>query len=363
MSHSPERLHSIDALRGADMFWIVGGRSLVGALAAFTGWESLHWIEGQCHHVPWHGFQFYDLIFPLFLFLAGVSMPLSFAARHRRGMGKGELTRGAIWRGVILVLLGGVYNGLLRFDWDNLRYASVLGRIGLAWLGAALLVIHTSPRTQVTWFVGLLVGYAALLTWVPAPGREAVSWEQGETIVGWFDREFLPGRLHLGTSDPEGLLSTLPAISTALAGVFTGRWLTHRGPQPLIRLLVLILVGLAALGLGRWSDAYIPINKNLWTPSFVLWCTGWSLLLVALFHALIDLPRKRGWAQPLIVLGANSILIYLVNRFVDLEAWIDRVLSPLLERPTPQLALALGVLVAEWAFLSFLYQRRVFLRV
>jgi predicted acyltransferase len=361
-NRAPQRLQSLDALRGADLFWIVGGHALVAGLASATGSPTLEWIEAQCHHVPWHGFKFYDLIFPLFLFLAGVSLPLSITARQKRGQKRSEIRRHALIRATVLVALGVAYNTLGTGD-REVRYASVLGRIGLGWLGAALLVIEVSPRAQWRWFFGLLGGYAFLLLAVPAPGMQEVSLAQGETIVDWFDRTFLPGRLHRGTGDPEGLLSTLPSVATALAGVFAGRWLTSRGPGPALRLTVLVLAGLLALGIGHWLDPYLPINKNLWTPTFVFWCAGWSLLLLALFHALIDLPGARYWHMPLVVLGANSILIYLLTRWVDFEGLFVNVLGWALPDSPPSWALAAGALALELILLGFLYSRRAFLRV
>ena len=360
--HPPQRLQSLDALRGADLFWIVGGHALVAGLASATGSPTLEWIEAQCHHAPWHGFRFYDLIFPLFLFLAGVSLPLSIAARQKRGQKLSDIRRHALLRAGVLITLGVAYNTLGAGD-REVRYASVLGRIGLGWLGAALLVIRCSPRVQWRWFFGLLVGYSLLLLTVRAPGMEEVSLAQGESIVDWFDRTFLPGRLHLGTSDPEGLLSTLPSVATALAGVFAGRWLTSRGPGPAMRLLVLVLAGLLALGIGHGLDPYLPINKNLWTPTFVFWCAGWSLLLLALFHALIDLPGPRLWYMPMVILGANSILIYLLHRWVDFEELFESGLGWALSDPLPAWGLAAGALILELCLLGFLYRRRAFLRV
>ncbi len=362
-SPRPERLHSLDALRGADLFWIVGGHSLVAALAAATGWQSLAWIEAQCHHVAWHGFRFYDLIFPLFLFLAGVSMPLSFSGRLKRGQNRADLRAHALRRGTLLVFLGVVYNGALWADEGQARYASVLGRIGLGWLGAALIVIHTSPRAQWRWFWGLLIGYGLLLVGIPAPGMDEVSLAQGETLVGWVDRTLLPGRLHRSTSDPEGLLSTVPAVATALSGVFAGRWLTNRAPGPALRLTGLVAAGLLALAAGKLLDPYLPINKNLWTSSFVLWCTGWSLLLLALFHALIDLPPARRWYMPMVVFGANSILIYLLHRFVDFQGLFQNSVSWALPSDMPAWVVAAGGLAVEGVLLAFLYERQAFLRV
>ena len=358
-----QRLLSLDALRGADLFWIMGGKALVIALAAATQWGPFVWIASQCHHVEWHGFRFYDLIFPLFLFLAGVSMPISFAKRLAAGASQSALSWHAIRRGVALVLMGMVYNGLLAFDWENLRCASVLGRIGLAWMLAALLVIWLSHRAQFVCFVTILLGYWAVLTLVPVPDSGVASLEAGQTFADWFDRHYLPGRLYQGVRDPEGLFSTLPAVCTALAGVFAGRWLSRLDQTEHRRILGLIAFGLLALGLGKIWDLALPFNKNLWSSSFVLWCAGWSLLLLALFYWLIDVRGWQRWCGPFVVFGANSILIYMLSAFVDFRAATEFVIgdaSPGLLHPV---FLPAGVLTLKWLVLRWLYRRRLFLRV
>ena len=246
----PRRLRSLDALRGFDMVWIVGGREVVVALAAATGWAWLRWIEGQCEHAEWNGFTLWDGIFPLFLFLAGVSMPLSFAKRRAAGATTRDLALHALRRGLTLVALGVVYNGLLGFDFATLRTASVLGRIGLAWMLAAWIVLATGVRGQIAWAAGILLGYWAALTLVPVPGQGASSLEPGRTLADWLDRALLPGRLHREVRDPEGLLSTLPAVVNALAGSWTGLWLarTDRGGDG--KAIVIAIAGAAALAAG-----------------------------------------------------------------------------------------------------------------
>jgi predicted acyltransferase len=161
---------SIDALRGFDMFWIVGGASIISALDALTGWPIFQRILNELEHPEWNGFTFYDLIFPLFLFIAGVTTPYSIGRKLEAGAAKGQLTRTIIRRGLLLVLLGLIYQGLLTFNFANLRYASVLGRIGLAWMLAGLIFLNTSWRGQLAWAVGLLLAYWAALMWIPVPG-------------------------------------------------------------------------------------------------------------------------------------------------------------------------------------------------
>ena len=362
MERTP-RLLSLDALRGADMFWIIGGHALVAALAVASDWPLLHWVNEQCSHVQWHGFRLYDLIFPLFLFLAGVSMPMSFAARQVNGATRWGLTWHAARRGFVLVMLGMVYNGMLTFDFASLRVASVLGRIGLAWMLAAFVVIWCTRRVQLGVLAGVLVGYWAALTLIPVPDSGVASLEPGKTLGDWFDQRLMPGKLYHGDRDPEGLFSTIPAVGTALAGVFAGRWLSRQDISGERCTVVMLIAGALCLGGGLLWDTVFPINKNLWTSSFVLWCAGWSLLFLAVFHWIIDVRGWNRWCMPLVVIGANSITIYLLSAFIDFAA-LTRLA---LERATPSMLhpafIPLGILTLKWLLLRWMYRRGLFLKV
>src|SRR5688572_10253652 len=168
-----QRLLSLDALRGFDMFWIIGGAVIAQEAARLTHWGWAEWLSNQMVHREWHGFTLYDLIFPLFLFMAGVAMPFAFAKRLERGSTKAQLYRHVITRGLLLVLLGLIYNDLLEFNWDTQRYTSVLGRIGLAYTFAALIVINTRWIGQFMWAAGFLIAYWAALKFIPVPGYGA----------------------------------------------------------------------------------------------------------------------------------------------------------------------------------------------
>ncbi len=360
------RLDSLDALRGFDMLWIVGGAEVLRTLAEHPGGSFWRALAAQTHHVEWNGFRAWDGIFPLFLFLAGVSMPLSFAARRARGATGSDLARHALRRGLTLVLLGAIYNGLLAFDWDHQRWASVLGRIGLAWMLAAWIVLcFPGVRGQLLWCVGLLLFYWALLAWVPVPGLGHASLEPGKTLVDWVDRHFLPGRLHRGVRDPEGLLATLPAIATCLSGVLAGRHLSggpasQRGGS---RALILALAGVSSLFLGLLWNQVLPINKNLWTPSLVAVTSGGGAILLALFYWVIDVRGHTRWALPLRVLGLNAITVYLLERFIDFPTLAQLLLGQTVpSRLHPALFAALPLLLA-WSLLWVLYRRGIFLRV
>jgi predicted acyltransferase len=368
-----DRLFSIDALRGFDMFWIIGGDALFQAWARWVDWSPWTtwpvgaWIVGQLEHVPWEGFHFYDLIFPLFLFVVGVVIPFSLGKLRESG----EATLALYWRilrrTALLFLFGLLYNNLLQFDFANLRFAGVLQRIAICYGVAALLVVHTRPRTQAVLVAAILLGYWALLGLVPAPGSPLGDYSKTGNLAGYVDRHWLPGMIlpeYYGDGDNEGLLSTIPAVATALLGVLAGHWL-RSAQAPGRKVGGLALAGIAALFAGSlWSFAF-PIIKNIWTSSFVLVAAGWSLLLLALFYLVIDVWRLRAWAFFFVVIGANAITIYLAPEFLDF-AFTARALFGGLARlsgAAQPVVLALGLVVVKWLFLLYLYRKGILLRV
>ncbi len=326
---SPDRLPSIDALRGFDMMMILGGREVLLGVVALFGSERLNaWLLGQTVHPEWHGFTPWDLIFPLSLFLAGAALPFSFAARQARGDSRRALAVHTLRRATILVALGAVYNGVLGLDLEQARLASVLGRIGLAWAGAALIVLLCGLRVQVLLFGRVLAAHTVLLMLVPMPGLEEVSLEPGLTVTDWIDRHVTPGKLLHGDRDPEAVMGTLPAIGTALLGSFVGRWMRREGLSRSQRFGGLVLMGLQCLAGAKLLEVIgLPINKNLWTASFALWAGGWSVLLLALFHLAFDVVGWSRLAQVFAVIGANAILAYMASAFIDFQGLVQVVFA------------------------------------
>lgn len=364
-SPSDERLLSLDALRGFDMFWIMGGGALIRAIADFTQSDGLLWLSSELHHPEWHGFAFYDLIFPLFLFIAGVSMPYSFEKRLSHGASKSSLARHAVVRGGLLVLLGLIGNGLLQFDFENLRYPSVLGRIGLAWMFAAFIFLGTGLRGRILWIVGLLAGYWAALKFIPVPEFGAGDLSPGHTLTDYIDRLLLPGKLYRGDRDPEGLLSTVPAIATALFGVITGQLLKSERWGGHVKTIIMVATGLLCLVAASYWNTSFPINKNLWTSSFVLHCAGWSLLFLSLFYLVIDVWKLKFWTFPLVVIGSNSIFIYMADDFIDFNHtaryFFEGAIN--LSGSWEPVLWPLSILVVEWLLLLVMYRKRIFLKV
>ena len=364
----PERLMSIDALRGFDMFWIVGGDEVATALAKWWDTPESKNFAKQFDHVAWEGFRFYDLIFPLFLFTVGVVLPFSLR-KYQTGDQPKAAAFGRLARRVLLLfLLGLVYNNLLKFDFANLRVAGVLQRIAICYGIAAVIFLLTKVRTQVILFVAILVGYWAIMMYVPAPeSKQAGDLSIATNLAGYLDRHYLPGKIYkafYGYGDNEGLLSTIPAVATALLGVLAGHWLLS-GQGRWVKALGLAAAGLACLGIGTLWAQHFPIIKILWTSTYVLIAGGWSLLLLALFYTIIDVLKFRAWAFVFVVIGVNAITIYVSRHFIPFDEIAQTFLGGVarLSGSFGPAVVPIGTLVIEWLFLFHLYRNKIFLRV
>lgn len=366
-----ERLLSLDALRGFDLFWIVGGHGILVALFKLTEWGWLGAIDTQLKHVDWNGFQAYDLIFPLFLFMAGVSTPYSLTRLLTEGA-HGEVIRKVIQRGLILVLLGIIYNNGLQWKGlENMRLGSVLGRIGLAGMFAQLIFVfnYETPKRLWAWLAGILLGYWAIMSFGHAPGFAAGDLTMEGNFASYVDRLLLPGKLYKGIHDPEGLLAVIPAIGNALLGILAGLWLRRSsdevsGDRKAAGLAVAGLVLLAVGGL--WSFVF-SINKNLWTSSFVLWTCGWSSLLLSLFYWTIDVRGwLRGFGACFAVIGMNSVLIYMSGKFLNFDFTGLALFGGLARAFPPAVAsvvLVTGIFAVKWLLFWFLKRQKIFLKV
>lgn len=364
-----KRLYSLDALRGFDMFWIMGGEAIFTGLATLTGWPVLKWWAIQLEHVQWHGFHFYDMIFPLFLFIAGISFPFSLAKRISMNVRRISIYKHIILRGMILVLLGILYNNGVRFDFGNLRYGSVLGRIGLAWMFAAIIFMNTKLYQRIIWFWFLLLGYWLLLLLFPATDLGSSDpFSQTGNLASYIDRLIMPGRLYRVNHDPEGLFSTIPAISTALLGMFTGEFLLSKylDDKQLRKVLYMALAAVGLIILGQIWNLGFPINKNLWSSSFVCYVGGLSLLLFTVFYLIIDVLKLRKWAFFFVVIGMNPITIYLAERIINFRSASNFFFGWVIETFPKTWAPFLGgiaVTTVGWVFLYFLYRKKIFLKV
>lgn len=364
---APTRLFSLDALRGFDMFWIMGGEEIFHTLAKATKspfWET---IALQFTHPDWNGFHLYDLIFPLFLFMAGVSTPFSVGRELEKGKSRGQLTIRVIKRAIILVLLGLVVNnGLTIMPIAEIRFASVLGRIGIAYMFANIIFLYSKERMQMVWFWIFIIGYWLLLKFTSAPGFPHGDLTMQGNFASYMDRILLPGKLYLGIHDPEGLFSTIPAISTGLLGILTGSLLKRTGLPQLRKVTIMAVTGVIFLIIAQIWNLDFPINKNLWSSSFVMHVGGISLLLMALFYYIIDVLGYKKWAFFFKVIGMNSILIYISGHFIKWQYTTNSLfgwLGQLIGDPYNIVVLAVCFIMVKWLFLYYLYQKKTFLRV
>ena len=363
----PPRLFSLDALRGFDMFWIIGAEDIFHGLAKATG--STFWIaiSKQFTHPSWNGFHIYDLIFPLFLFLAGGSTPYSVGAALEKGKTRQQLVLRVIKRGLILVLLGIVYNnGLQLRPISDIRFSSVLGRIGIAYMLANIIYLYSKQRTQAIWFAALLIAYWLILKFTSAPGFPPGDLSMAGNFASYVDRSILPGKLSLGIHDTVGFFNNIPAISTALAGILAGTFLRSHPLKPQTKAVWLAGTGFIFLVLAQLWNFDFPINKNMWSSSFVLYTTGFSLLLLALFFYIIDVRGYKNWAFFFKVIGMNSILIYISGRFINWQFTTNAFfqwLGQLVGNPFNVVVMAICMVAIKWLFLYILYRKKVFLRV
>jgi predicted acyltransferase len=363
----PQRLYSLDALRGFDMFWIMGAEEIVRGLARATGSSFWNGFSNQLTHPAWNGFHFYDLIFPLFLFIAGVATPYSVGRELEKGKSRQQLLFRVIKRGLILVLFGIIYNnGLQLRPLSEIRFGSVLGRIGLAYMFANIIYLYSKQIGQIIWFCALLIGYWLLLKFTSAPGFPRGDLTMPGNFASYIDRLVIPGRLYLRIHDPEGLMSTIPAIGTGLLGILTGSMLKNSPITPQRKALVLAGAGVIFLGLAQLWNLDFPINKNLWTSSFVLQVGGLSLLLLSIFYYIIDVLGYKNWAFFFKVIGMNSILIYMSGLFIDWEYTTNgffKWLGQLVGDPFNIVVMAICYVMIKWLFLYFMYKKKIFLRV
>lgn len=360
------RLESLDALRGFDMLFIMGGGPLVLAVCAAFGVPDCAFAR-QFHHVPWDGFHFEDTIFPLFLFIAGVSFPFSFAKRLANGATRAALSIHAIRRGLTLILFGLIVNGLLQFDFAHLRYYGVLQFIGFEWMVAALLFIWIGRKVRVAIAVTLLVGSWLLFRFVGAPDFPGALPFTPEGNLGcWFDRMvFGANHIYEKLFDPEGAAGFLPGVVTPMLGMFAGE-LLRSSLSGAKKTLILFASAAFLVAAGLAMSVSMPIVKALWNSSFVLVAGGYSAAMLALFYWIIDVRGWNYWILFLKVIGMNSITIYMAQRVVGFRGIADFFFGGIAAQfpPTWQLVCQNAAYVVTcWLFLYVLYREKVFLKV
>lgn len=366
-----DRLASLDAMRGADMFGIMGmsgGSGLVVALLLAFGMQDTSGAVQFFKHVSWEGLAIHDTIFPTFLFLAGVSWPFSYAAQLAKGRSMVQIVLRNLKRAAILFFFGLVVNRFFKLDFAHLRIPGVLQFIGLSWFFATMVYMFVKNKwARVAIAVALLVGYWAILAFNVAPdapvGKGAFSYEGN--ICGYFDRSFLKGHI-IGICDPEGFISLLSGTVTALLGVFAGEIV--RSDRFSKGRRALIVAGMAAglLMVGLAWQPWCPCIKKLWTPVFALFAGAYSAGVFSLFYWLCDVKEWRKWSFVFRVVGMNSITIYMAQMIIpfnSIDSFFLGGLAGMMPGAWGTVLLRAGYVVVCWLFLYFLYRKNVFLRV
>ena len=339
-------------------------------------------------HSQWNGWTPADLIFPSFLFLVGVSLVFSFSARLRRGESRKHILLHAFKRSLILIAVGLLVNAspLVGLDLHTWRLLGVTQRIALCYLAAAILVLWSNWRGQLIAIAVCLVGYWAAMRFVPVPGfgvpgHDIPFMDPDRNIAAWLDRKIFPGRLYNGSRDPEGIISTIPAIATTLIGVVTGQWLCSK-LSALTKALGMLCFGILGLAAGWCWNLWFAINKNLWTSSFVLFTAGFALVFLALLYWILEIRKWRGaWTMPILVFGMNAIAGFVADSLVygpgysftakapngavvswheAAQAWLESIVPG---AASASLVYSVAAVLFCWILLWFLWRKRIFIKV
>lgn len=394
------RLLSLDALRGFDMFWIVGAGTLAGALEKLHENGLTRFLTTQLTHVGWRGLHAEDLIFPLFVFISGVSLVFSVGRSVARG-GRARAALRLVRRSALLFLLGLFYCGGLSGTWADLRLLGVLQYIALAGLlGGALFLALRRARWLAAACAALLLGHWALLEWVPFPdvrldaaalakavervgSREPLKvlqgatgtvrgrYEEGYNLSNYVDYRFLPGRKANGAYENQPLMGVLGVTAVCLLGVLAGLWLRRTDVDARRRVAGLVAAGAVGAAVGALWGTQLPIVKKLWSPSFVLVAGGASAALLGLFYAIVEVWKMRRWCQPFVWIGMNPLTLYLAHNVVSFQEVARRLAGGDLQRCLDAhvaagaggVLLALVELALSFLFVRFLYVRKVFIRL
>ena len=396
----PARLMSLDALRGFDMFWIMGGDGLAYALGQVGHNPVTNFLADQLEHAEWAGFHFYDLIFPLFVFIVGVSLVFSLG-RNLEQHGRSAALKRLFLRSVLLFAVALLYSGGFANHWpDDVRLLGVLNRIALCYLFAGLIFCFFRARAIAALAAALLLGYWALMTFVPFPDVRPVNaagelvsqemtatntaqlnwtstntlrgvFEPGLNLANYLDAKYLPGKKWDKTWDPEGLLSTLPAIATCLLGVLAGLLLRNPRVDDRRKVAWLVAGGAISVAVGFAWGAQFPVVKKIWTSSFVLVAGGYSALLLGMFYYVVDVLKYQRWCQVFLWYGLNPITVYLADSLLGFRKVASRFLGGDVKlfldahvmAGFGDLMLSFGEIGVGLALVWFLYRRKLFLRL
>jgi predicted acyltransferase len=338
-------------------------------------------------HTEWNGWTPADLIFPSFLFLVGISLVFSVASRLQRGESRSRIFVHALWRSLILIGVGLLVNAspIIGFDIHNFRFEGVTQRIALCYLAAVIVELWSGRRGLILMLAACLVGYWAILRFVPVPGfgmpgHNIPFMDPERNLPAWLDRKLFMGHLYNGTRDPEGIIHTIPAIGTTVIGVLCGHWL-RSARTDLAKAVGMLSVGVSSFLAGLYWDRWFPINKNLWTSSFVLFSGGLALTVLAFLYWLIEIKQRRGrWTMPILVFGMNALAGFVADSLVygpgytfiakgpdgtrmywheTAQAYLE---SLGLAAPQASLVYSAAAVVFCWILLWLLWRKRIFIK-
>ena len=365
------RLLSLDFFRGAT----------IAAMILVNNPGSWSHVYPPLLHAQWHGWTLTDLIFPFFLFIVGVSISLAFSSKKEAHLPARNLYAKIIRRTLILFVLGLFLSGFPFFDLTNIRIPGVLQRIAVCYFFASLIFLHGGIKAQIAWTFGILFIYWAVMAWYPVPGIGAGAYDQGANFAAWLDNLVLHGHMwsQSKTWDPEGIFSTLPAISTTLFGVLTGHLIRNTLPA-LRKVYYLLLFGSIAIAIGTAWHYVLPINKSLWTSSYALFMSGMAMVALGVSYYLIDIKGWRKGVKPFCVYGMNAItvfvlsgavgrLLYLIKwpsaeGFITLKEWLfNSLFLSWLSPVNASLAFALCFVFLSYLAMLYLYNKHIFIKV
>ena len=373
IARKKERLSSLDAFRGLtiSLMILVNCRGDDGA------------IFSSLEHAAWNGWTFADTVFPSFLFIVGVSLVFSFAEREEDRIFQKAFELRIIRRTVILFVLGLLLNSFPSFQLSNIRIPGVLQRIAVCYFFASLIVLKCGLRGRILWLITLLASYWVMMRFVPVPGIGTGVLEPGENFAAWVDSHFLNGYMwsyYDGKWDPEGIVSTIPAIATTLFGVLTGQWLRSSASERQ-KTAGMLCSGVLLLIAGQILSNWLPINKSIWTSTFSIFMAGVALVCLAFFHWLIDIEQFSRWATPFIILGLNPITVYVLSevfdttlrilnlpmalaRDIDCQAYLFKSLcTPIANSETASLLYGLLTLLFMYLIAWIMWRKRFFIKI
>lgn len=363
-----QRLVSLDALRGFDMFWIIGGKQLILSLLVLLGVSNATFevFQNQFEHEGWIGFSMWDLIFPLFLFMSGVSMPYSIISRKNKGVSKKSLHIKALKRLFWLVAIGLSFT-VFKFQPENIKLYTVLYLIGMAnYIGSLIIIYKDTTISQIAWGVGILLGYYFATYMIAYPGRIPGSLLPANHLAGFLDQNLIPSALYMGVFDPEGSIRVIPAGVMCILGAIVGGRIKSYSVATLKCAMEIFVFGLFCIALGWLWGLHFPLIKSIWSSSFILYTAGISMLFLSIFYLIIDVWKQVSIGFIFVPIGMNSIAIYAGVRYINFgftSEYFFKGFGGFLGELWKPFIVVLGMLLIEWFLLYFMYKMKIFIKV